>query len=343
MVPPPPKPPGSRAARRDRLKAPERKKGPLLAAAGGVVVLLVLLYYLILGGGKPHHTIDVTELESEPTGDPISVAYDVHAGDAFETVVVAHGAMGISVTQAIPAGGMALDSQLTTRHEIVAKEGGRLSSTVSARCDTFTTTVPMDERFIPEHEEFVLRFDRDSSGRPVATSVVYEGLEGYRKLLLALVSAGLCDWATNYLPPRPVRVGEAWNLAETADVSSATEIVRFVATLNKPWKGFPTPTTKGRVKVAARESHADEDSLRLRISLSTNVEGPVTKPAREGSISAAMKVEGDAWISMKTGLLLETNLDASLISTYLWDTPKTSNERKVAEHVHTVTKRAAPR
>ena len=61
------------------------------------------------------------------------------------------------------------------------------------------------------------------------------------------------------------------------------------------------------------------------------------------ALPAGMKVDGDLWVSLTTGLLIESDFKASLISKYVYASPKTSNERKVAEHVHTSTKRIPPK
>jgi hypothetical protein len=343
---PPPRPASSRAsARRSRSAGPRRRLWPIAAVGVGIVGLLVGLYFLV--SGKRSQELEVGELPSQPRGDPVPVAYGVRAGDVFETTIDGTGSMLLTVQDNAPGGGMTLDVGLSLRHEVVPADGGRTASTVALGVTRRITNVPplrdmIADAFPLSGEPVVFRYDRAASGRPARSSLSARHLSEKRKLLVAVVLAGLSDVTTNFLPDRPVRLGESWDAAEVVELGPIAPVLRYVAAGGTAEEGLPPVVTKGRVRAEAREAKDEDETLRLRLAVSSRIEGDVVAPASPGWISGAMKVEGDLWVSLGTGLVVASDLQAELKSSYRHEGKRAAQERAVKQRIKSATKRVGP-
>ena len=307
-----------------------------------VVLGIAAYYWFVLADRHRHHEYQVQWPADAPRGDPVHVAYGVKAGDVFVTDLRFESGLVLGFAQGDPMGGMRLDGLMTVAQAVEPAEGGRLRSTVKVYlelCDA--TYAPMKQAvwdlFRDRAHPYTVTFDRDASGRPVLASVGGALARSERRVMLDTLTAGLGDLATSWLPPRDVRLGESWDVAECADVPGILPVVRKVAGTEGA-SGFPAGRVKGRVGAEAVEAKEGEECLRLRIAVYTTMEGEVVPPAREGWLTTAGRIQGQIWVSLATGVVWAMDVTADLTSSYL--VKDKADERMAKQHVTTKTARA---
>jgi hypothetical protein len=347
---------GPRTARGAPLvaSAPPNRKRVLLWVAAGLVALagvIVFVRFVVLSDSSEKFELAVDIPESAPYGEPVPIAYGVAAGDEFSTIVFATNRILGAAEGAQTKDGMALDVRMTWKHVVRAREGAPgTTSEVAIKLHRADTHIPRlrDAYWMALGSEvapYTLTFDRDADGKPVKGSVRGGPVAAEQRYVLDGCMAGLGDLATNWLPDRPVRLGEAWELSEGVDVLPNVErIVRSVVQRQRKGPdenpaGFPKAVTKARVQAVSLEDRDGEPCLKLRIALSMKIEGNVVPPAIEGWISGAGRIDGWIWVSRKTGIVWGLDYSSDVISTYR--NSELPTERKAHGHVDASTKRVA--
>lgn len=311
--------------------------------AGAVALFGGLWLYANRGPGRSA-LLDAGLPESRPTGEPIAVARAVRAGDAFESEIGVKALVRLSVDESAAGQGMRLDATLRAREDVVAREGGGFESRVSYSVDRLDTDMRGMHREVwdaispPSGAPATLRFDRAADGTPVRATLRPLPAGPDPRTMLERLLAGFSDPSACGVPPRPVRAGETWDLAEVADVAAVGRVVRWAAGLEGD--GFPALSAKGRAWAEAREERGGEEALRTRFRLVVEISGAVVAPAVPGTVTLAAKVEGTAWVALATGIVVEEDLDAALESVHAAKDGR-KFERKVTHHVHRTTKRVA--
>ncbi len=314
-----------------------------VAMGAGAVVLFVGLWLYVNRGPGRSELLDASFPESRPTGEPIAVARAVRAGDAFESGIQAKALVRLSLDESAAGQGMRLDLKLRAREDVVAREGGPgFESRVSYSVDTLETDLPGMHRAVWDAippsggAPATLRFDRAADGTPARGGLRPLPAGPDPRTILERVLAGFSDPSACRVPPRPVRVGEAWELAEVADLAEVGRVVRWAAGLEGD--GFPVLSSKGRAWAEGREERGGEACLRVRFRAVLEMSGDVVAPAVPGTVSLGARVEGTAWVALATGIVVEEDLDAALESVHAAKSG-TRFERKVTHRVHRVTKR----
>jgi hypothetical protein len=142
-----------------------------------------------------------------------------------------------------------------------------------------------------------------------------------QRKVLDSVLCGLGDVSTNYLPPRPVRLGEVWDLDEAVDLPGILTVVKYVARTDEYPGGYPEIRRVGKVAAEALESRDGEPCLRLRLVVYVTQEGEAVAPALPGRVSTAAKIDGHVWISASKGTLWEQDLASEIMTSYLCARP----------------------
>jgi hypothetical protein len=336
-------PPTSR--RGDAPRARTRRGRPLWTVGAVVLVVagLVVAYALFLSDRARRHELPVRWPVSIPRGDPVPVAHGVAAGDVFVTTVESSARFVLSTEDAVATrSGMRLNVAFTLGHAVAERPGGGLRSTVKAFLDRADTDVP-DVRegltlfFGDRSRPYTVAFDRDERGRPVPATASGDLRRAGARLLFDRALGGLGDLVTNWLPPRDVRLGEAWDLAGVADLSGAQETVHFLAR-SGAGEGYPAPVVRGAASAEATEERDGEPTLRLRVVWSLSQEGEAAAPAKAGRLTTAAVIEGTVWVSRATGLVVEALFESRILSSYL--VPNYPTERKGEGRVTWRTRRA---
>ncbi len=362
---PAPEPAKSAPSRRTRTDRPasasarQRGRKTLILAVGGIAIVLGGLfayYHFALSSRNRHHEYAVTMPVAAPRGEPVAIGHDLKAGDVFHTTFDTQFRIVLSVDLMDPKDGMYLDANLTLGHGVTPKEGDPAGGLLS----TYRVVVNRAKSNPQDWKAAVwlmlgtpvmpcrLRQDRDADGRPRGRAT---GLEGSPKQAEALrsVFCGLDDVATNYLPPRPVRLGDVWDLSEaisTAGILSVLRIVSrtdefpkgYIPKTDEAPKGFPDPKLVGKVAAEAVEQKDGEECLRCRLVVYVTQEGEVVEPALPGRLSTAAKIEGHVWVSTGKGILWASDLAAEITTSYLSDVRPT--ERRATATIKASTARA---
>jgi hypothetical protein len=337
--PPPTTTPPRARTRFAQPKAKRRSRLPWIIA--GVGLLAVAATFLLLRHGpKASHDLPVDWPVAKDGGAVVPIAHAVRAGDLFTTTADVR--TGVVMAGNIdPMQGMLLSTVVRWKHQVAAADAGALRSTITVLLDQCSGSLPLvpnliKQGLVADHQlEFLL--DRDATGRPVPKSGrVTPPLEPQRDSL-EYCMAGLSDVTTNYLPPREIRIGEVWDLADTMSMGSLIEVMRMLATLNPSPAGFPKGGWKGAAGAEAVETRDGEDCVRVKLALLARDEGDVQLPAEPGWISALVRIEGRAWVSTKTGILWGLETTAEGESTY--DTGRKRELRRVRQIVSAKTTR----
>jgi hypothetical protein len=332
--------------RRSASAPPPRSRAKLLIAAGALLLLVAGLFVaaaVFWGDRARRHAFPVRWPREAPGGDVVPVAHDVKPGDVFATTVESVAHFVLTVEERVSArSGMYLRTQYTFAHAVEEKPGGGRRSVVRALLDKARTDVPdveeAIERVLGNRENpYTVTFDRDASGRPDRATVAGSLEKPAVRALFDRSLGGLGDLATNYLPPRDVRVGETWDLASVADLPGAQEVVHFVARTGTT-AGFPKPAVRGVVGAEGVEDRDGEPTLRLRVVWYLTQEGDVAAPAMPGWLTTAALLEGTVWVSRRTGIVWEGDVESRLLSSYLVE--KLPIERKGEGRVTWKTRRA---
>ena len=361
MDSPEPKKPAPPRRSRSQLptgNAKRRRKTLLVAAAGMAIVLggLYAYYYFALSSRSRHHEYAVTMPTSAPRGEPIVIGHELKAGDVFQTRFETHFRVVLSVDLIDPKDGMFLDAILTLGHGVTPKEGDPKGGLLS----TYRVVVNRADSNPQDWKSVIwlmlgtpvmpcrLKQDRDADGTPREHA---KGLENARKQAEALrsVLCGLDDITTNYLPARPVRLGDVWDLSEAISTAGILFVLRtvsrtdefppgYVPRPDEAPKGFPEPKLVGKVAAEAVEPRDGEECLRCRLVVYVTQEGEVVEPALPGRLTTAAKIDGHVWISTSKGILWASDLASEITTSYLSNVRPT--ERRATATIKATTSRA---
>jgi len=337
--------------RRSRTQLPsgsaKHRRRTLLLYGGGIAAValgLFAYYFFVVSDRTRHHEYAVDFPVAAPRGEPIAIGHDLKAGDVFQTRVETHFRIVLSVDLMDPKDGMNLDVILTNGHGITAREGDAAPGLLS----TYRVVVNRADSNPGDWKSLVwltlgnpvtpcrLKQDRDADGRPRGRAT---GLEGSPNQVEALrrVLCGLDDVTANYLPPRPVRLGDVWDLSEAVSTAGILSVVRFVARTDEFAKGYPEPTLVAKVAAETVEPRDGEPCLRCRLVVYVTQEGDVVAPALPGRLSTAAKIDGHVWISTSKGILWESDLASEITTSYLSVRP---TERRATATIRAKTARA---
>lgn len=338
-------PPAAPRPAKSRYREPKKKKGvPLVVWLLGVAIAVGggIWWFVMKAPGDVQHRFPVAWPVAGASGEVVRIGHAVKAGDAFETRAVMKSGVVMGADHD-PMAGMSFLATVRWRQTVAAADGGRLRSTYVVMLDQCDGTLPIlgfVKTGLMGDKPLTFELMREPDGKPVAgTGRLLPGLEKQRESLDYCLS-GLSDLTSSYLPAREVRAGEVWDLHDAAALGNLVEMMRFLATINPLPGGFPQGKLEGRVGEATPETKDGEPCVRLKLALTALCEGDVVAPARAGYISSFAKVEGQAWVSVATGILWAAETVAEGRSTY-----RKSNsveERRVRQFVNLATKRVDP-
>ncbi len=325
-------------------RASRRSKLLLLGAAVLTLGGLGVGYSFFLADLNPTHSYPISWPTSAPAGDPVRILHEVKAGDVFTTTTVSNASFVLAVDSVDPKdAGMKFDVKYASRHAIEPREGGLRSKVTLEVVRADATYPPLKDavwKFLGAREStvaYVVSFDRDASGRPVAGTVVETGgLPKMQRLVLDGVVSGLGDLATNWLPGRDVRIGEVWPMASCASLPNVVDVIRQVAEATRSG-GYPESKLRAEVAAEGIEFKNTEECLRLRLVLYFTMEGDAVAPAIPGWLSAAAFVDGHVWVSTATGIPWASELDAGVTTTYTVQAKRT--ERRAIQKITSTTVR----
>jgi hypothetical protein len=338
-----PAPVRTRTSRTAAAAAPARRPWRLIAGVvAAVVVLAVGAYFLLRPKPDDPFGMRVDMPASEPTGDPVRVAYGVRAGDRFTTKIDSKARVALDADYARPDHGMRLEGRLTVSHETEATPQGDLRTRLRWKLDDASSDIPGQQSLAYQvlGEKPVERtLLRDQTGRPGRLEMPPGPSGPLQATYLDLLLSGFSDPTLSYLPHgRDVRVGEAWSLFdEVADFPGLEYGVRMIT--DTAGEGFPLLVRAGVVKADGLETRGGEETLRLQIVVSLSMEGDTNPPAIPGRVRMAGRGLGTVWISLATGLPVESELTTDLRSRFD-RTDLTPVERNAKQVVKTTTVRA---
>jgi hypothetical protein len=309
---------------------PPRRRAALWVALAGVVVLgaIAALFLIFKAETRKRLELPIEIPESRPTGDPVPIAYGVKPGDVFVTEARSKNRLVTALAQAVETKeGMQFDATIIVGHQVAARPQGGTSSTIHAFRERVVTHVPeidvlMDTQLGDRGNPYEVTFDRDEKGRPIRSTQrppprTKAVLSDLKRLAVDVALSGLGDLATNYLPARDVRLGEAWDFAEVSDSLPGVEaIFRRVSQRQDAPEGYPPVEVKARLQAVAREPFEGEDCLRLRLAASLTMNGETHPPAYVGYISGAATIDGSIWVSVATGIVWGIDAKTAILSSY---------------------------
>ena len=303
----------------------------MILVTGVVVVMggIFAWYRFVVSDRARHHEYAIDWPVASPRGEPVVIAYGLKPGDIFHTRRETHFRIVLSVEKRVDVrGGMNLDAKILVGHRIDAAPAGGppgLRSTYRVAVEDADSNPadwksPIWTLLNSATAPYILTQDRDASGAPTgpASGAPYVALE--RKVLDSVL-CGLGDVTTQYLPRRPIRLGDVWDLAEAVDLPGILAVVRYVARTDEYPTGYPPATVTAKVAAEALESREGEPCLRLRLVVYVTQEGDVVAPALEGRLTTAAKIDGHIWVSTDKGIVWEESLDSEITTSYLCARP----------------------
>ncbi len=325
---------------------PARKRVRLWVTLGSLAVVggLALLYALRYGDHRVHHRFSVAWARNAPRGEPIHVAVAPKEGEIYVSEVRSYATFALSAEEEADArtGAATMDVRWHVGRKVEAKEGGGKRLRIRAVLDRAASNVPdLSDQvwgpFFGRGVAYTVTEDLDADGRPDRTAIGGDALNPIRRPIFDLTLQGLGDLGTNWLPPRDVRLGEAWDLSGIADVSAIESVIRIIGRSTGK-EGFPPVRIEDRLQAEEVETRDGVETLRLRFLLTYHQEGDVVPPGPEGWLTSAAMMDGHAWVSLATGLLWEVDLKTQVLSSFR--RPGLPTERKGAGRITWTTKRA---
>jgi len=274
-----------------------RRCWPILLSA----VLLLLLQ--ACGDKEPvDHGLKAKELASQPEGDAVEVAYEVVDGARYVATIN----LSMRVIQRQEGGDKNAQqvegSAVLTLGQTFRAPGGERRA--SSRFDLRYT-----EARGPSAQDFLARKPvtgallHDEAGRARLDSLRFDGGSKTAQiealdLIGALFFAGFAG-SPGWVPPRPVRPGEAWAVEGFLRPRGLDNVTREARRMGV---SAPTPTLSGTIKLERVEESPTGALLHLRIDALIEIEGKYRKDGRGGRMSVGDKTQGTAVVSARTGL-----------------------------------------
>lgn len=341
----------SPARRRGIASTPTSKASKKLAVYIGLAALLVAVaivvgYRMFLSEKNRRHSYPVSWPRSAPEGEPVTIRHEVKEGDVFTTTTLSNVSIVLAVDSVDPKDdGMRLDVRYAARHVVEPREGGLRSRVTLTAERADSTYAPMKALIwvtlggAEATQAYGVAYDRTPTGAPIPGTVTeFGGQPAQQRFVYDGTVCGLGDLATSWLPPRPVRIGDVWTMAECANVPNVTAVIKEVAEAKRAG-GYPEPALRAEVAAEALERKDDEDCLRLRLVLYFTMEGEAKAPAVPGWISTAAFVNGHVWVSTATGLPWASELEAGITSSYA--IANKTEERRAIQRIASRTVRGA--
>jgi len=274
-------------------------------------VTVLLLALAALGGcgrdDEPSHDLAVERLESRPEGAPIPWGGGIAAGaewqaDARLTMHVrrsVHGGPGpgearveggarIAIRQRFEraaAGGLSTSFSL----DYVEAEGENLQHFLALPATHGRADLDAHLRAVPGS----LRFEGDANAAAEAQSMIE-----------SLFFGGLAS-SPPWLPPRPVRLGEAWSVAEGFRHPA---LARIEERRRKEGVELPEATFRATARLEAVREEGAEQVLDVRLDSLLEMRGEARRKGVGTHVEFADRVHGTAVISAKTGLPLSVDV-----------------------------------
>ncbi len=248
---------------------------------------------------QPKHTLKREALESNPTGDAVEVVYGAKDGETFAARIN----LSMQYRQESSGGQSRVDKGEGRAVMEVRQTFRRPGSGPAPRSEVTFRYVEAEgvnaEAYL-ERETIKGTLEHDADGRAKARTLKLEGgtkaeQVEVRDVLCALMLAGFAG-SPSWMPPRGVRVGEAWQL-EAFIQPVAMENIALQA--KKVGLQVPKPTFAGTARL---EQIREGGFLEVSIDALLELHGPIRRGGREGSISIGDRVRGRAVISPTTGL-----------------------------------------
>jgi len=273
----------------------------------GVPALLPVLACLLLAAcgdeDEPKHGLTRETLESHPTGAAVEVAYGVRDGDAYRA--------RIEVAQ-----------QFSQSRSGNSRPKGKSASCVIELLQTFTRANPeraprsaivfsyveavgagAEAYLAREPVHGTLEHDADGRSQP-RTLTLSTGTKPEQGEVLDMVGALLLagyGGSPPWIPPRPIRVGEAWQLESFVRPRS---VDRIILAVKRQGLEAPDPTFSGTARLEAVRQGPDGPELEVVLDALLELSGKIRQDGKSATMSIGDRVRGRAVISAKTGLPL---------------------------------------
>jgi len=269
----------------------------------------LLLCALLAGCGDdapavPGHGLGAAALESTPRGETRSVGHALEDGMAFQAVL----SMTTDVYKKGTEGGRPQDQSLGLRATL--EHTWRIHKPTPSA----PTTSEIEVRYVAAEgdlakailaqEPIAGRLAHDASGAPVPESLQLSG--GTKKeqldmldLLGSLLLAGYAG-APSWLPPHPVREGEAWPLEPYLDLRAVANLRGRARELGV---AVPDPVFRGTARLRRVLEGPGGPQLELELDALIELEGALRgDDGRTGQTSTGDRFRGQATIDARTGV-----------------------------------------
>lgn len=276
------------------------------ALATACLALLLLLALAACGPDDPApsaHGLKAAAVESNPTGDPIQIAFELEDGAQFTAEV----RMKTDIWQRTAQDGptkerTATASAVLELQQTFAVPGAERPPSSRIRL-VYTSAEGKDMQAYLKREPITGTLEHAQSGPTRPGSLRLSGgtateREEARDRLAGLYLAGFAG-SPAWLPDRPVRVGEAWaaeGFLEPRGIKSARQQARQLGL------DTPEPTFSGSIRVVGISEGSQGQVLELEIDTLIEIAGRFRKGRESGRMSYANQVRGTALVSVRTGL-----------------------------------------
>jgi hypothetical protein len=267
------------------------------------LALAGLLLAAACGQEEKRHGLRKGELASKPGGEAITVHFGAADGEAFVAVI----RMETSYAHREPNGAPEDSHSGSGTVQIEIKQvfarpdpAAPLRSAVELR---FTKAEGERAKKYLERKPVFGGIAHGPDGRPLrgtrelTTGTPGEQVEAHT-ILESLVLAG-AGGSPSWLPPRPVRVGEAWQLESFMEPPALENVLRQARRVGMT---IPEPVFSGTARLEKVTEGEDGPLLEVTLDSLLEVEGPSELEGQKGYTSIGDRVRGRAVISAKTGL-----------------------------------------
>ncbi len=252
----------------------------------------------------PSHGLEAKGLESAPTGEAVTLAYDLEHLAAYTAE--------LSVTTEVFQKGMVegrnkdqkLKLHATMQHTWVIKRQRPevpMTSTIELR---YVDAEGQSAEKLLARAPMQGRLAHDSKGKPLPASLRLTGGSKAEQIeVLDLVGSLLLagyGGAPSWMPPHPVREGEAWPLQPFLNLRAVANMQNRARELGV---SAPRPTFQGTARL--RRIVRGEDGVKLELELDALIEfeGQLrSADGRTGAISSGDRFQGLATIDAQTGV-----------------------------------------
>ena len=253
------------------------------------------------------HGLEAENLQSEPSGDPITVTFGLPAGTRWTgdlSLRVAQESVVRSKGRTRPSSGET-ETLLSVSERALADPAGQREAKIDYRQERSSSPDGPDASQDGTSE---IRFRVNERGAAIKDSVTVTGahVPGTQSMIDSMLLAGLAS-STSWIPDRSVRVGEAWDASE---VMESGEIKRLLKLDRRQGVSMPAPVQRGRVKVEGVREQGGRQVLDLRIGVLVSADGSLTDGTTTGDMSMGWHLRGTCSVDVQTGLPVAIDLEA---------------------------------